>query len=279
MPKLPFLKFYPGDWLRDPVSGCSLAAQGLWLRMMFLMHDGDRYGYLSTNGSPIPPGSVAQRCGCTLEQYETLLAELSNAGVPSRLEDGTILSRRMVKDESKRQKFSRLGKLGGNPTLNPPDKRSLTSEYDFSYPENLRTEEFKRAWLSWVEYRADMRKPLNLHMVQMQLKQLSRLGPMRSIRMIDNTIFKGWQGLREPELRKGEFRPAPDEQRDQIDKQQRARSLELAWAWWNSVKLDDDQRSAWRERAKSAIPHGNDDAWTLWAYRNQRAPPVSNTAA
>lgn len=98
MAKLPGFMFYPGDWLRDGVSGCSLEAQGLWLRMMFLGHDSDRYGYLSTNGVAIPAGSIAQRCGCTLPQYTTLLVELTIAGVPSRTPEGIIYSRRMVKD-------------------------------------------------------------------------------------------------------------------------------------------------------------------------------------
>lgn len=104
--KLPSIQFYPGDWLRDNVSGCSLAAQGLWLRMMFLMHDSDRYGYLSANGSPIPSGFIARKCGCdTLSQYETLLSELDSAGVPSRTEDGIIYSRRMVRDAKRRKQW------------------------------------------------------------------------------------------------------------------------------------------------------------------------------
>lgn len=103
MGKLPSLQFYPGDWLRDPVAGCSLAAQGLWLRMMFLMHDSPRYGYLcNSDGSPIPPGSVALRCGCTLEQYEALLHELDSVDVPSRTTSKVIFSRRMVRDAARR---------------------------------------------------------------------------------------------------------------------------------------------------------------------------------
>jgi len=100
--KLPAIQFYPGDWLRDDVAGCSLAAQGLWLRMLFLMHDSERYGYLSKNGLPIPLESIARRCGCSLVEFEPLLAELDRAGVPSRTSEGTIFSRRMVKDARER---------------------------------------------------------------------------------------------------------------------------------------------------------------------------------
>lgn len=101
--KLPAFQFYPGDWIRDPVSGCSLAAQGLWLRMMFLAHDSDRYGYLSHNGTPIPPEHIARRCGIPLDQYVTLLAELDAAGVPSRTPEKVIYSRRMVRDSKERE--------------------------------------------------------------------------------------------------------------------------------------------------------------------------------
>lgn len=103
MAKLPSITFYPGDWLRDNVSGCSLAAQGLWLRMMMVMHDSAPYGYLAVNGSPIPSALVAAKTGCqSLGQYETLLAELDCAGVPSRTPKGIIYSRRMVRDAKQR---------------------------------------------------------------------------------------------------------------------------------------------------------------------------------
>lgn len=71
--------------------------------MMFIGHDSDRYGYLSQHGKPIPSGSIAQRCGCTLPLYLTLLQELDDFGVPSRTPDGTIYSRRMVRDHEKRE--------------------------------------------------------------------------------------------------------------------------------------------------------------------------------
>lgn len=101
MGKRPSFQNYPGDWLRDNVAGCSLAAQGLWLRMMYIGHDSERYGYLQWNGKPIPQESIARMCGAaSLDEYLALLSELFAAGVPSRTPKGVIFSRRMVKDES-----------------------------------------------------------------------------------------------------------------------------------------------------------------------------------
>jgi hypothetical protein len=100
---LPWLQFYPSDWLSDSVAGCSLAAQGLWFRMLFVAHNSQRYGYLEADGRAIPDEQLGRRCGCAnVEGYRTLLAELFSAGVPSRTPEGVIYSRRMVRDQQDR---------------------------------------------------------------------------------------------------------------------------------------------------------------------------------
>jgi hypothetical protein len=100
---LPWLQFYPSDWLADSVAGCGLAAQALWFRMMFIAHSSQRYGYLEADGKPIPDDQIARRTGCaTVAEYRNLLAELFAAGVPSRTPQGVIYSRRMVRDQQAR---------------------------------------------------------------------------------------------------------------------------------------------------------------------------------
>jgi len=100
---LPWLQFYPSDWLSDSVAGCSLAAQGLWLRMLLVAHNSQRYGYLEMDGKPIPDELLFRRCGCAnVEEYRNLLAELCTAGVPSRTSEGIIYSRRMARDQKER---------------------------------------------------------------------------------------------------------------------------------------------------------------------------------
>src|SRR5271168_965296 len=107
MAKRPSFQFYPGDWTRDSIAGCSLAAQGLWLRMMILMHDSPKYGYLCLpNGKPMPLESLARHVGVTRDICVTLCDELVTAGVPSKNFKGTFFSRRMVRDEKERQEWS-----------------------------------------------------------------------------------------------------------------------------------------------------------------------------
>jgi len=94
---LPLLQFYPSDCESDSIAGCSLPAQGLWLRMICVMHTSQPYRYLEIDGRPIPDELIFRRCGCvSVEEYRNLLAELFSAGVPSRTPEGVIYSRRMA---------------------------------------------------------------------------------------------------------------------------------------------------------------------------------------
>jgi hypothetical protein len=100
---LPWLQFYTADWESDSIAGCTLAAQGLWLRLICVMHTSRSYGCLESDGKPIPDELLFRRLGCvSIEEYRGLLAELFSAGVPSRRPDGVIYSRRMVRDQQAR---------------------------------------------------------------------------------------------------------------------------------------------------------------------------------
>jgi hypothetical protein len=125
--KLPWMKFYPADWRADPaLRMCSLAARGLWMEMLSIMHEADPRGSLLINGNTISTKQLASLCGATLRETVALLHELEVAGVFSLAEDGTIFSRRMKRDDEKAARDKTNGKAGGNPILNagvnPPDK-------------------------------------------------------------------------------------------------------------------------------------------------------------
>jgi hypothetical protein len=121
--KLPAIHLYPGDWLRDPISGCSLAAQGLWLRMMFVAHDAPTYGHIFASNLLHEKTIVARRCGCSVEEFDELFLELKNAGVPG-FEGDVVISRRMVRDASLRATRAKAGRKGGK--QNGKQNRSKT---------------------------------------------------------------------------------------------------------------------------------------------------------
>lgn len=124
--KQPWLKFYPTDWRSDPaLRVCSLAARGLWTEMLCVMHDAEPAGSLLLNGKPVTVRQIAAIVGASAKETESLIAELEEAGVFSRDEDGTIYSRRMRRDIAKAVRDKANGSGGGNPKLkkgvNPPD--------------------------------------------------------------------------------------------------------------------------------------------------------------
>lgn len=101
--KLPWLKFYPSDWLSDEaLRGCSPAARGLWVDMICLMAKSKRHGYLLAGDKPMGAEHIARIFGESLETTSGLLVELAQAGVYS-VEEDCIFSRRMVKEESSRK--------------------------------------------------------------------------------------------------------------------------------------------------------------------------------
>ena len=107
MKKCPAIRFYPGDWLRDlNLSACSLAARGLWIGMLCVMHRSPRYGYFLIGDRAPSVDEAARILGCTADEYSNCLAELERASVLSQTEDGTIYCSRMVRDGAKREEMT-----------------------------------------------------------------------------------------------------------------------------------------------------------------------------
>lgn len=103
MTRRPSFQFYPADWRKDPaLAACSLAARGLWMEMLCIAHESERYGHLSINGKAMMPAQIARIVGETPALVTKLLRELEEAGVLSRTPEGIIYSRRMIRDEEVR---------------------------------------------------------------------------------------------------------------------------------------------------------------------------------
>ena len=130
--KRPAFQFYPADWRKDPsLSTCCLAARGLWIELMCIMHEASPYGVLAVNGRSLTDLQISRVVGEPIEVVQGLLDELEAAGVFSRDNGGAIFSRRMIRDEQIRNARAAAGKLGGNPTLlnqkdNHPPKQKPT---------------------------------------------------------------------------------------------------------------------------------------------------------
>jgi len=103
----PAFQFYPNDWQADSeLKSCSLAARGLWMEIMCIMHSAEPYGHLVTRmGEPLSMARLSRVVGSTEEECIALIDELEDVGVFSRTQGGAIYSRRMVADFEKYQRF------------------------------------------------------------------------------------------------------------------------------------------------------------------------------
>jgi len=122
----PYFRFFPSDWRGDQdLRNCSLQARGLWVELMALMHTADPYGHLVIGGFRYNVSNVAElatNVGCQPADFKRAFAELAKFHVFSIAEDGTIYSRRMVRDAEKAESDRLNGKTGGNPRIIAPDK-------------------------------------------------------------------------------------------------------------------------------------------------------------
>lgn len=114
----PWLKFYPTDWRSDPkLRMCGLAARGLWIELISIMHEATPYGHLLVSGLAPTDTQLAVLVGTSPDQIPALVGELESAGVFSRTREGAIYSRRMTRAAKKSAIARKNGKNGGNPTL------------------------------------------------------------------------------------------------------------------------------------------------------------------
>lgn len=159
MGKLPAFQFYPADWLNNiKLQSCSMAAQGLFINMICIMHQSEKYGYLLVNGLK-PSSKVTQKLlridsKNAQRVYKKLTGELVDFGVLKITDGGIFYCERMVKDEHIRKVRREAGLKGGNPDLklgkpNPyyldkqKDNQKITPSSSSSSSSSLKEKEYK----------------------------------------------------------------------------------------------------------------------------------------
>lgn len=135
MAKLPWFKFYPGDWMKDPnLRRCSLAARGILTDIMCLMFEATPRGVLQNcDGSPWSNADISRACGSDTRSTSKAISELESKGVLSRNDRKCLYSRRLMRDEQTRQARAVAGSKGGSKTQNKAKQNSsktVTYEHD-----------------------------------------------------------------------------------------------------------------------------------------------------
>jgi hypothetical protein len=119
MSERPWFRFFPTDWLADTaLQSCSIAARGLWINCLAIMHSASPRGHLCLpGGQMIDAANLSMLCHLSTAETRKLLGELRKAEVFSITDTGVIFSRKMVRDEAKSRQAKEAGKKGGNPQL------------------------------------------------------------------------------------------------------------------------------------------------------------------
>ena len=120
----PWIKFYPKDYLSDlELATCSAAAQGVYMRLLCLMHVSTEYGFLLVSCDSPATGTLSKLLQLRTPTCSHAVTELLQKGVLKIDDRGVLYSKRMLSDKAKREVMRERGKLGGNPALvNPKDK-------------------------------------------------------------------------------------------------------------------------------------------------------------
>ena len=113
----PAQQWYWDDWFAAfDVRLCSLAARGLWVDMLGIMWKAEIRGTLTKNGVKVNSKTLAKITNSTIREINKLLEELEDKNVFSRLDDGTIICRRVFNESGRKDKISlirsEVGKKG-----------------------------------------------------------------------------------------------------------------------------------------------------------------------
>lgn len=104
--KLPWFKFFPGDWLKEPsLTVCSPATRGIWMDLLCVMHESGRLSNLAGTSD-----QLARLARCSTADIAHALVELQNLGVAevTSRNNGvtdyvTVTSRRLKREEKARE--------------------------------------------------------------------------------------------------------------------------------------------------------------------------------
>jgi hypothetical protein len=114
--KNPWVKWFWADYESDAgLRSSSLAAQGLWMRMLSIMAKSKTIGMMLDGESKMESKTLAKLVGEKVLHIEALLKELKTHGVYSQDDDGVIFNRRMARDGQLSEIRAKAGRKGGRP--------------------------------------------------------------------------------------------------------------------------------------------------------------------
>jgi len=159
----PWMKFYPQDWLTDvELRSCSSAARGTLIDLICLAHRQENYGVCMADNTVETRKKTAKCLSLTLRTFDSHLASLIQMKRICVADDGRLYIKRMVQDHDYSLRQSKIGKMGGNPTLKPEkskrrEEKKERREETLTMQQSLRVAE--RLFESILSWKPDHKRP------------------------------------------------------------------------------------------------------------------------
>ena len=208
MGKLPASLFYWGDLIRDPgVRRCTHFELGVWMRILCIMFDAPTKGLLETGGIPWPDQEIAFAVGGDCNAVKQTIERLVTLGVASRNANGSLMNRRMYRDEKKRidtklrvQRFRK--KNSCNEYCNADVRECTETEYETPITKAFTKKEVLEIYLA---YPRKVGKSAALSKIEQALKSLASDTPARDAKWLLDRVKE----FARSETGRGEYCPHP----------------------------------------------------------------------
>ena len=103
MGKLPYMKFYPADWIKDPaLQACSDSTRGIWINLLARMWEVEPRGILTVTSTELCRIANTNKRNSNLFIHENEVHKF--ADITKKDDTYTITSRRLIRDEIERER-------------------------------------------------------------------------------------------------------------------------------------------------------------------------------
>ena len=130
------MPFDLGSWNDDAgVQALDYFDRGVWFEILLMMWESPERGRLLLNGHPMTDDQLQRRLHLTPDVFQKTISTLINYGVASRVEDGCLINRKMVRDAARYRVKAEAGRKGGQTALGKePSQKALDLSYRAGAP-------------------------------------------------------------------------------------------------------------------------------------------------
>jgi hypothetical protein len=165
---------------------------------------------------------LSRHLGLSVRQLQAILSELEEAKLIRRVAceghrvirtvEKVALQDALASTQVTRSEGDAENRMGGvkktagggcgkphtyNKEYNKEDRDTKESA-PWSSPLPFESEAFSKAWMSWIDYRKEIKKPIKESTMKAQWKEFQKWGEQKAIIAIEQSITHGWQGIFEP---------------------------------------------------------------------------------